>query len=99
MTDQDQPPIDDELVAARTKQILDHAVAILSDEEYAERVEWCNQHQCHGIRMHPDPADNFLEFRWGGQTLAWVALDALTDTRPVHFDRIEGLPDTPEGLE
>ncbi len=46
-------PIDRENFEARIRVVLEHAVAQLSEEEFAKRVAWCHQTGQYGMRMIP----------------------------------------------
>jgi hypothetical protein len=55
---------------------------------------WCQQHGVVGVTMHPDPADDLIEFRFGGRMLALVPLDVLTGDQPITGRFIADVPDT-----
>jgi hypothetical protein len=62
----------------RVRAVITHAVNGLDPQDWADRVAHCRKHNKHSVTMHPDPADNVIEFRWGGRTLAILPVDALT---------------------
>lgn len=63
--------------------LLAHAVAGLHPTDLAERVDYCREHNQHGIRLHPSPDDDLLEFRWGGKTLCMIRRDVLFGDGPI----------------
>ena len=80
----------------RVRLLLTHAVAALDQADRAERIAWCQQHDAHGIRMHPGD-DGILEFRWGGRRLALVAAADLAAGASLAADFVTETPDTVPG--
>lgn len=89
----------DERVAERTRAILEQAVAGLDPEDLAERIAYCQENNEHGVRMHLDPDDELIEFRWGGRRLAMAHRDVLTGDGPAvrEFIAEDPVPDTVPG--
>lgn len=90
MTEQDR-------VLARLNEALLLCAAGLSEQDRAERIEWCNANDDHGTRMVPGESES--EFWWGGRLLAVIPHDVLTDTEPLHAPTFVGqVPDDPSSL-
>lgn len=88
-------PLDDAYFLSRIKALLTAAVANLDPTDRDERVAYCRDHDEHGVRMHVDPADDVLEFRWGGRTLAMVNAADLAGTAPLRAEFVASdLPDS-----
>lgn len=90
---------DDLLFWARIQHILETAVTGLSDEDRAERIEYCQRTGEHGVRMHPD-ADG-LTLTWGGATLAIIDRTLFDDDaymEPVGFAYVPAVPDDARDL-
>jgi hypothetical protein len=77
----------------RVRAVITHAVNGLDPQDRAERVAHCLTHNQHGVTMHPDTADNLVEFRWGGRTLALLPVDVLTGDGPLHGEFVSEAPD------
>jgi len=90
MTDDQIPP---DLLKVR--EIITTATSRLDPDDYNARIAWCRQHDQHGVRLHLDPNDDILEFRWGGRTLAMVPRAILQSDEPLPEPRyITATPDT-----
>ncbi|MDC8981246.1 hypothetical protein [Mycobacterium marinum] len=86
----------DDQVAERVRELLRHAVAALTPNDYTARVTHCRDHNEHGIRMHFD-GDDLIEFRWGGRRLALCHRNTLlNDNGPFQFELVndQPIPDT-----
>lgn len=79
---------------ARLEHILSAAVAGLSEEDRAARIQWCRESGQHGVTMHPEPAG--ARFEWGGQTLAVVDRELFADDAYLRDVQITMLPQAPE---
>jgi hypothetical protein len=75
----------EDLNADKVRAVIASAVAGLSPQDRAERIEWCRQNDAHGVRMFVGTYDDddSLEFRWGGRSLLLIPRDALTGDTPI----------------
>ena len=78
----------------RIHDLIAVAVNGLTDEDRNERIAHCQTHNEHGVRMHITTADDLLEFRWGGRTLALVPRADLLGDGPLTAEFIPDVPDT-----
>ena len=86
---------EDAKFTARIRALLEQAVAGLDPTDRAERIAWCEEHDQHGVTMHPNGDDDLVEFRWGGRTLAMVPNEVLFGEYPLPAPEFIGeVPDT-----
>lgn len=86
---------DDDAFGSRVQALLTHALQNLTPEDFAARVDWCQQHDPHGVVMHTDADDDMLRFEWPrGRTLLIVQRDVLLSDEPFTATFIAETPDT-----
>lgn len=84
-----------ETLLLRVRDLLADAMSRLDRRDYAERVGYCQDTGEHGVRMHLNPDDSVIEFRWGGRPLAMIPRDVLLDEQPLPEPQfIAETPDT-----
>lgn len=73
----------DEVLAKRTRLILELALAGLDPADREDRIAWCRANDQHGVRMERD--GDLHIFTWGGRVLAMVQQDVLLLDDDVPF--------------
>jgi hypothetical protein len=69
--------VSDLLRAARLAYVAEQSMAAMPREAFAERAQWCEQTGDRGV--HVQERAGLVELWWGGQLLAMLEPEALTE--------------------